>query len=448
MKKDFNQTIYALSSAVGKSGVAVVRVSGSDALKSVELMTDIKNPKPRHTYFTTLKDSVSCETLDKSLVIFFENPNSFTGEDIVEFHIHGSKAVINNVINSLSNIENYSLAEPGEFTKRAFYNNKMDLTEVDALADLIESETKAQADIALRQLEGNLKDLYEAWRKETLSMLAYIEAFIDFPEEELPENIISNFLERIEALKLEISSHLKDNNIGERLRDGFRVVVIGPPNSGKSSLLNKIVKRDAAIVSEIEGTTRDSIDVHLDIDGYPIIFTDTAGIRDTEELIEVEGIKRAINLANSADIVLCLFDASKENENIFDDIKIENRKKIIFIGNKKDLLTNKQCSLNYGSNTNLISIKNNHGIDELLKLISKRIQTFFDTKSSNIITRARYRENLKEALENLDRFDFNKDIELSAEDLRMTARYIGKITGKIEVEELLDKIFGDFCIGK
>lgn len=448
MKTNNNKTIYALSTAVGKSGVAVIRVSGVDALKSVGLMTNIKKPKSRHTYFTTLKDAVSQETLDKSLVIYFENPNSFTGEDIVEYHIHGSKAVINNVINSLSNIENYYLAEPGEFTKRAFYNNKMDLTEVDALADLIDSETKAQADIALRQLEGNLKDLYEAWRKETLSMLAYIEAFIDFPEEELPEDMISSFIERIEVLKLEISSHLQDNNVGERLRDGFRVVVLGPPNSGKSSLLNRIVKRDAAIVSEIEGTTRDSIDVHLDIDGYPIIFTDTAGIRETEEFVETEGIKRAINLANNADIVVCLFDASKEDINLFDDIKISDRKKIIFVGNKKDLLNDKQCSLNYGSNVNLISIKDNHGIDDLLKLISDKIKTFFDTKSSNIITRARYRENLKEAVENLDRFSFNKDIELSAEDLRMSARFIGKITGKIEVDELLDKIFGDFCIGK
>ena len=285
-----NKTIYALSTVYGKSGVAIVRISGDKALQAVSKMTDIDKEtiKARYTYFANIKD-LSGNLLDKSLVLYFRSPHSFTGEDVIEFHIHGSKAVISSVLENLSLIEDFRLAEAGEFSKRAFYNNKMDLTEAEGLADLIDSETSEQQKYALRQMEGHLKDLYEGWRSNLLEVLAHIEAYIDFPEEELPKDITENLQNTVFKVKEDITKHLKGNNIGERLRDGFRVVILGEPNAGKSSLLNAIAKREAVIVSEIEGTTRDAIDIHLDIDGYPVIFTDTAGLRRTSEEIEQKG---------------------------------------------------------------------------------------------------------------------------------------------------------------
>ena len=281
------QTIYALSTVYGKSGVAVIRVSGRNALLSVSKLTDINidNIKSRYAYFTNLK-SLKGEILDKCLVLYFNAPYSFTGEDVVEFQIHGSKAVISSLVDNLSSIEDFRLAEAGEFSKRAFYNQKMDLTEAEGLADLIDAETSEQQKYAIRQMEGNLKNIYEGWREEIIKILAHLEAYIDFPEEDIPQNIIDNMTNTVFKLSEAIKNHLNDNNLGERLKEGFRVVIVGPPNAGKSSLLNAIAKREAVIVSDIAGTTRDSIDIHLDLGGYPIIFTDTAGIRETNEQIE------------------------------------------------------------------------------------------------------------------------------------------------------------------
>ena len=445
-----NQTIYALSTVYGKSGVAVIRVSGNEALKAVELMTDIdvKSIKPRYAYFAKLHNLDKTESLDQSLVLYFKAPHSFTGEDIVEFQTHGSKAVIASVMNCLSQIEGFRMAEPGEYSKRAFYNGKMDLTEAEGLADLIDSETSEQQKYAMRQMEGGLKNLYESWRAELVKMLAHLEAFIDFPDEEIPSSVIDNMQNTVFKLEKEIKSHLKGDSIGERLREGFRVAIVGAPNAGKSSLLNAIVKRDAVIVSDIAGTTRDAIDVHLDLNGYPVMFTDTAGLRETEEEIEKKGIDIAYGKIHDADLVICLYDASVDTVHVFNKIKDSLKNKALFVANKCDKLTSEQCSELEKSGCLVISAKQKQGVDKLLQAISKNIQERFTSNSNLLITRSRYREALQDVLENLQNFGFNKEIELTAEDIRLAARALGKITGRIEVDEILDKIFGDFCIGK
>ena len=438
------KTIYALSTFYGKSGVAVIRISGEDAYQVVSKMTDLKKLNPRQAYFTTIKDVSSNTELDKSLILFFESPNSFTGEDVVELHIHGSKAVIASVLDNLSKIKNFRLAEPGEFSKRAFYNGKMDLTEAEGLADLIESETTAQQQYALKQMSGGLKNLYDNWREDIIKILAHIEAYIDFPEEDIPDNIKKNLLNTVFKLTKEVEKHLSQSNIGERLRDGFKVVIVGPPNAGKSSLLNWLAKREAAIVSDIAGTTRDAIDIHLDIKGYPVIFTDTAGLRETDEVIENKGVEIAHQKMQGADLIICLFDASKDSVQLFDNIA-KAFQNVIIVGNKSDLVSQQNPVQNQ---QNSISIKNNIGMESLLDAIYNNIQSRVSASTGALITRHRYREALEETLEHLKNFNLDKEIELSAEDIRLAARNLGKITGRIEVDDVLNKIFSDFCIGK
>lgn len=445
-----NKTIYALSTVYGKSGVAVIRVSGSNAVDVFRYMTDVETLylKPRYAYFKDILDSKTRQILDKALILYFKAPNSFTGEDIVEIQCHGSKAVLSSVLDSLSHIPNFRLAEPGEFSKRAFYNQKMDLTEAEGLADLIDSETSEQQKYALRQMQGNLKNLYEGWREELLRVYAYMEAYIDFPDEDIPDSIKDSNMNAVFKLIKAIDEHLSSSKNSERLREGFRVVVAGPANAGKSSLLNAIVKRNAVIVSDIAGTTRDAVDVNLDIKGYPVIFTDTAGIRETDDIIEQQGVKIALEKIEDADLVLAMFDATVDNIDIFNNIKKESKNKLLYIANKCDNLTFEQCSEFEKQGCLLISAKYNKGVDELVDRIGNYIGSSFTSGSNMLITRARYREALNECLYNLRNFNFDKEIELSAEDIRLAARALGKITGRFEVDEILDKIFGSFCIGK
>lgn len=445
-----NKTIYALSTVFGKSGVAVIRISGEHASDVIGLMTDIKisEIKPRYAYFTDIKDSVSHETLDKALLLYFKAPHSFTGEDVIEIQCHGSHAVLSSVLASLSEIAGFRLAEAGEFSRRAFYNNKMDLTEAEGLADLIDAETSEQQKYAIRQMEGGLKNLYDGWREELLKVYAYLEAYIDFPDEDIPEAIKESNLNTVFKLIKEIDEHLCNADYGERMREGFRVVIAGPANAGKSSLLNAIVKRKAAIVSDIAGTTRDAVDVNLNIKGYPVIFTDTAGIRDASDVIEQQGIEIAFDKIKDADLVVALFDGSQDTSDIFNEIKKDSENKLLFVANKSDKLTFEQCSKLKDEGCFLISVKQNKGIEELINYIGNKIAQNFTSDSNVLITRARYREALNECVENLRRFNFDKEIELSAEDIRLAARALGKITGRIEVDEILDKIFGSFCIGK
>ena len=445
-----NKTIYALSTVFGKSGVAVIRISGDKALKAIELMTDIKveTIKARYAYFTNIYSFPDKRVLDKSLVLYFKAPHSFTGEDIVELQIHGSKAVISGVLSSLSQIEGYRLAEPGEYSKRAFYNGKMDLTQAEGLADLIDAETSEQQRYAMRQMEGGLKNLYEGWREELLQVMAYLEAYIDFPDEDIPQDTVFKLEDTVFKLAHKISDHLKGDNIGERLREGFRVVIVGPPNAGKSSLLNAIVNREAAIVSNIAGTTRDAVDVHLDLKGYPVMFTDTAGLREVEDAIEKRGIEIAYDKIKEADLVLCLFDASQDSVHIFDNLRKTISDKMLFVANKADCISEDKRQELENSGCIVIAAKPKEGLEKLLNAITTQIESRFTSNSNLLITRARYREALNETLEALQAFNLHKDIELAAEDIRMAARGLGKITGRIEVDDILDKIFGSFCIGK
>lgn len=445
-----NKTIYALSTVFGKSGVAVIRISGQNASEVIGKMTtlDFNKLKPRYAYFTDIKDSVSHETLDKALLLYFNAPHSFTGEDVIEIQCHGSHAVLSSVLASLSKIDGFRLAEAGEFSRRAFYNQKMDLTEAEGLADLIDAETSEQQKYALRQMEGGLKNLYDGWREELLKVYAYIEAYIDFPDEDIPESIKESILNTVFKLVKAIDEYLQNSNYGERLREGFRVVIAGPANAGKSSLLNAIVKRKAVIVSDIAGTTRDAVDVNFSIKGYPVIFTDTAGIRDSADVIEQQGIEIAYDKIKNADIVIALFDGVTDTPDIFNKIKKESENKLLYVANKSDKLTFEQCSELKKQGCFLISVKQNQGVEELMNCIGDKIAQNFTSDSNILITRARYREALSECVENLRRFNFAKEIELSAEDIRLAARALGKITGRFEVDEILDKIFGSFCIGK
>ena len=441
-----SSTIYALSTVYGKSGVAVIRISGNAVPNIISDMTniDIKTIKPRHAYFTSIKKKDSEDLLDKAVVLYFKAPHSFTGEDTAEIQCHGSKAVLSSTLGELSKFENVRLAEPGEFSKRAFYNQKMDLTEAEGLADLIDAETSEQQKYALRQMEGNLRSLYTSWRENLVNVLSYLEAFIDFPEEDIPENLSEEILNTVFKTKTEIKQHLQNNNVNERLRNGFRIVIAGEANAGKSSLINALVKRNAVIVSDIAGTTRDAIDLNLDMGGYPVIITDTAGIRETDNPIEKQGIDIAKEKISEADIVIAIYDASKNEKYNFSILK-GYKGKIIYVANKVDKVSHKNI---IDKSHIQISAKYNQGIDEIVNIIISIIKENFSSSSNCLITRIRYRKALEECLDNLETFSLDKEIELAAEDLRLACRAIGKITGNVEVDEILDKIFGSFCIGK
>lgn len=437
-----DKTIYALSTVYGKSGVAIIRISGSNALSVIDNMTSIKSIKPRYAYFSDILNG--SEVLDKALVLYFKGPYSFTGEDVVELHCHGSKAVIASILEVLSQLPYFRLAEAGEFSKRAFYNNKMDLTQAEGLADLIDSETKSQQRSAISQLEGGLSKLYNGWAGVLLELLAHLEAFIDFPDEDIPQNIIDDMENTVFKLMSEIRQHLETSDIGERLRDGYKVAIIGPTNAGKSSLLNAITNRNTVIVSDVAGTTRDAIDIHLDLKGYPVIFTDTAGLRETSDEIEQQGISIALQKQAEADFVLYLFDASKDSVQLFEN----QTKKGLYVANKVDKLNQSEQLALKEQGCVLISAKHNLGIDDLLIKIGSQIEHNFASFDGALMTRGRYKQSLNEVLTNLNSFSFDKEIELSAEDIRLATRALGQITGKVEINDILNKIFSDFCIGK
>lgn len=444
-----NKTIYALSTVMGKSGVAMIRISGEKSFDVFNKMTNLNSEKieSRKMYHTSICNPISHERLDNVLIVGFKNPHSFTGENTVEINCHGSKAVIKSIIEALSSLENFRLAEAGEFSRRAFYNNKMDLTQADGLADLIDAETKLQQKVALRQMDGTLFNLYENWRSRLIESLSLVEAYIDFPEEDIPQNTVFKLQNSVFKLCDEIKNHLDKNNVEERLRDGFSIVISGPTNAGKSSLINAISHRQIAIVSDIAGTTRDSIDCYVDIKGYPAIFTDTAGLRDANDAIEKIGIEIALNKIKNADFNVFLFDAEEDSPEIFSEF-INDKNNFLLVGNKADKLSPAQQEILQKSGVLLISVKNNQNIDILIEKIYSFLAEQYSLTEANLITRQRYKESLIECLDNLERFHLDKHIELAAEDLRLAARALGKITGQVEVDEILDKIFSNFCIGK
>ncbi|WP_341754593.1 tRNA uridine-5-carboxymethylaminomethyl(34) synthesis GTPase MnmE [Candidatus Tisiphia endosymbiont of Dioctria rufipes] len=479
------ETIFAQSSKPGKAGVAIFRISGSKSLFALKHLLKNNNIEfvPRIMYCKKLINPKNQELIDDAVVAYFQAPASFTGEDVVEIYTHGSIAIAVMLSEALLTIDGLRIAEPGEFTRRAFLNGKFDLTAAEGITDLIEAETVWQHRQAVKQVGGELEELYNGWRQTLLTIIGLLEAYIDFPDEDIPQEILNRVVTISADLKYAIIKHLNDNRRGELLRTGIKLTILGTPNVGKSSLLNFLMQRDVAIVSNIEGTTRDIIEGHLDIGGYPIILQDTAGIRSSNDLIELEGIKRAIESAKMADIKIIMLDAIKLSNSplyfeemadiidLIDDNTIMLVNKIDLLdkslghchpcesrdldsrlrgndieGNRNDIVEDRLLLLN--KNYLKISIKEKIGLDILLKEIENIAHNIAGLTESPHITRQRQRACIEKAMEYLENFNIENDLVLATEDVRMAIRSLSNVTGKISVEEVLGEIFSNFCIGK
>ncbi len=442
-------TIYALSSGPGISGIAVIRISGEDTSKAIELMTGKVVPKPRVATLRKINKINTSELIDEGLILWFPGPESYTGEDMAEIQVHGSKAVVDALHANISKIENCRLAEPGEFTRRAFQNGKINLLKAESVADLISSETEIQRQQAIKIMNGRSADKFIYLREKLLKILSHVEAKIDFPDEDLPNNILNEIKKSSDEVLKNIENILDDQKVGERIREGFKIAILGPTNAGKSSLLNHLSNRDVAIVSEIAGTTRDVIETHLNIEGYPVIVSDTAGIRESKNEIEKKGIKLSLSRAEEADLKLVVVDAKKLD---FTDVlrKLLDENAILVI-NKSDLLKKDLDPEIKKINHVLISIKDNLNIDDLILKIKNNLKSKFITNDDILITRERHRQHLQQCLHHLKNFNKKnaiEDFDKAAEDLRLATRHLGMIVGKVDVEEILGSIFNDFCIGK
>lgn len=499
-------TIYALSTVFGKSGVAVFRVSGPDALNALNVLgVKIGQLQPRFAYSARLCDGD--QLVDEVVIIYFASPASFTGEDVIEIHSHGSVAVLRYITEKLSTC--FIPAGPGEFTRRAVLNNKMDLTKAEGIMDLINAETSIQLKQASRHLSGELSQEYKYLRAQMVKILSYLEAYIDFPDEELPETIAGEVRQIVESLKTKISRYLEDGKVGEKIREGFTVAILGKPNVGKSTLFNYLAKRDLAIVTNIPGTTRDILEVKLDCHGYPIVLLDTAGVQETDDIIEKEGIARAMKSASEADVIIFLVDiaelcqlqsnsvckrgatiaghhntddlesipsvkgnpastpieedikrCSVENNQlesgnikydapgVFSELLVLTSKRkvpIIKVATKADSLSDSVSPLG-DDEYMLISVHREQGVQALLDEVFRIISSM--DNEAYIITRQRHRSALQNALTYLRRFSLDSPIELAAEEIRLAANEVGNITGEIALDEVLDEIFSTFCIGK
>lgn len=433
------ETIYALSSGGLPSGVAVIRISGPAARSIVEAMTGRAPPADRRAALRSLKDQ-NGELLDQGLVLFLPGPNSFTGEDCAELQIHGSRATVGGVLNAIGSVPNCRMAEPGEFTRRAFENGRIDLTEAEGLSDLIAAQTALQRRQALEIAGGGLARLYEGWAQRLLHARAMIEAEFDFvDEEDIPGSVSNVIWDDLETLLPEIDRHLESARVGERIRDGFKVAIVGAPNAGKSSLINYIAKREIAIVSPHAGTTRDVLHVDIDLRGIPVTLYDTAGLRESEDVIEMEGVKRARSTMDAADVVLHLIDLSQPRHPIQRESEA-----VIPVGTKCDLAGDA------GSIELVTSTVTGEGVDALLAQIYRILDAMASPATGALPNRLRHRQYLvmcRDLLADAVR-DVDKPLELRAEDLRGAADALGRITGRTDVEDLLDTIFSAFCIGK
>lgn len=443
-------TIFALSSGRPPAAVAVVRISGPQAGAALSALVG-RLPAPRRATLSQVRDPNSGEIIDEGLALWFPAPRSETGQDTAELQLHGGQAVIAGVLEALSTIEGCRLAEPGEFTRRAFENGRLDLTAVEGLADLIAAQTPAQRRLALRQLQGLIGDRAEAWRRRLTEALALVEARIDFADEaDVPEDLVRPALAAAEQLRAEVASSLADGGRGERLREGLVVAIAGPPNAGKSTLLNRLARREAAIVSEHPGTTRDVIEVDLDLAGYPVTLLDTAGIRDSDDPVEREGVRRARARAAAADLVLWVTDAAVPGAGRDDGAFAAE---VWTLRNKADLIARRagEPTDQDAGRSFTISARTGCGLDRLLAALAAYAKQYFAATESAMVTRARHRRALQETVAALDRalsHDPAAGDELIAEDLRAAATAMGRLTGRVDVEDVLDVIFRDFCIGK
>ena len=442
-------TIYALSTGPGVSGVAIIRVSGVEASTVIKSLTGKEIPRPRVATLRKINTINTSRLIDEGIIIWFPGPESYTGEDMAEIQIHGGKAVIEAIHNSISKVKNCRLAEPGEFTKLAFQNGKINLLKAESIADLISAETEIQRQQAIKIMTGKSADKFNFLREKLLKTLSHVEAKIDFPDEDLPEDILKEIKKSSNDVLKSIEKILDDQKVGERIREGFKIAIIGPTNAGKSSLLNHLANRDVAIVSEIAGTTRDVIETHLNIDGYPVIVSDTAGIREARNEIEKKGIKLSLNKAEEADLKLVVVDV--KNLDLNDVLRGLLDQNAILVINKLDLLTKNINPEIKKLNHVLISIKENLNIDELILKIKDNLKNKFITTNDILITRERHRQHLEQSLNYLKNFEEKnqaEDYDKAAEDLRLATRHLGMIVGKVDVEEILGSIFNDFCIGK
>jgi tRNA modification GTPase len=455
-------TIYALGTPAPTparpGALSVIRFSGPRVEEALIFLTERKAferghsarepslPEPRHMVVRSVYDPLSGEVIDRGLMVWFEAPRSETGEHMAELHLHGGRAVVNGVLDAIQKLGFCRMAEPGEFTRRAFEHRKLDLTQAEAIADLVASETAQQRRLAIEQMGGALHRLYEDWRTLGLRALAHLEAAIDFPDEDLPTGIAEEVRSGITKLRGEIAAHLDDRR-GERLREGLSIAIIGPPNAGKSSLLNLLAQREAAIVSETAGTTRDVIEVHLDLGGWPVVLADTAGLRESGDAIEQEGVRRAQARAQAADLRLLVLDATGEWQATMQALTGPsahwNPALDIVVANKVDL------ALVDAVGVVPLSAVSGAGLPELLARIERSAGHLMEQGAgAPPLTRARHREALAEAEQALGRALAAPEVALAAEDLRLALRAIGRITGTVRIDELLDVIFRDFCIGK
>ena len=441
-RRHYRDTVFALSSGAGMAGVAVIRISGPRVRDGLEAIAG-RVPEPRRAVLTSMRNGKG-EVLDRGLVLFFEGPHSFTGEDCAELHVHGGQAVVAAMLASLSDLDGFRSAEPGEFTRRAFDNGKMDLTAVEGLADLIAAETEMQRRMALEQSSGSLSMLYTKWRKQLIRIRAMVEADFDFSDEEdVPGSVAQSIWPAVADLSRSIKDHLKAVHAGEIVRDGYRVVIVGAPNAGKSSLLNALARRDVAIVSEEQGTTRDVLEVRLDIGGYPVIVYDTAGLRETSGAVEMEGMRRAVATARAADLVLLLEDLSAAGKKpAIPDLDAPR----LLVGSKSDLSV-PESDKDYDC---LISVKEESGLADLLEILHAHVAEAAGSMVTTLPNRQRHREYLSACITSLDAAIENDSdpLELRSENLRLASDALGRLTGQIDVEDLLDLIFSEFCIGK
>lgn len=442
-----SDTIYALASGTGTAGVAVIRVSGRAAGQAIERLTGEPVPEPRLASLRRLRDPADGRAIDEAIVLWFPGPASYTGEDIAEFHVHGGTAVTEAMLSAMGAVETSRMAEPGEFTRRAFENGKLDLTSAEAVADLVAAETVAQRLQALGQYDGALAALYDDWRTQLIALLARAETTIDFSDEDLPDDIQASIKHNILYIEEKISQYIDDHHQGERIRTGFRVAIIGAPNVGKSSLLNRLAARDAAIVSATAGTTRDVIEVHMHLGGYAVIVADTAGIREAEGDIEIEGVRRARKSAEEADMQVAVFDAAA--------LPALDASTLDYVGGDAMVVLNKTDIAGPDLPETVadrpvypVSAKTGDGLEAFLAALTAEIQARLAVTEQPPLTRVRHREALEACVASLARAATAKLPELAAEDIRLAVRSLGRITGRVDVEDVLDVIFRDFCIGK
>ena len=442
-------TIYALSSGPGISGLAVIRVSGPETKRIIENLTNSPPPKPRYATLKKFSKINTNELIDEGILLWFPGPQSYTGEDMAEFHVHGSRAVIEAIHAAISKIGDCRLAEPGEFTKIAFQNGKINLLKAESISDLISAETEMQRQQATKIMSGKSSEKFNDLRNRLLKILSNVEAKIDFPEEDLPDEIIKNIKIESKKIKQEIQKILSDNKVGELIREGFKIAIVGPANAGKSSLLNFLSNRDVAIVSEIAGTTRDVIEVHLNLDGYPVTISDTAGIRDSKDEIERKGVKLALKKAENSDLNIILIEPkSADFTGFLNDLV--NEKGLIVV-NKSDLGIENIDQEIKKYKPIYLSVKEEKNLDVLIKAIKEKLKKKFIKSDDILITRERHRQNLEQCVFHLNNFEQKNSLEefdKASEDLRLATRHLGVIVGKVDVEEILGSIFNDFCIGK